>query len=167
MTALVQPRKLPEKGSGARQQIKHCSHRTDTMEGGPLALRPDKPLPPDPPSTATSLPMSDMQTPSEKSRSSSRQSVGSSSFAPSEEEKSDTKAPAQLHESSRIREAYSNPSTNTLHTDTFPSPETEKVEYLNEKDFRNIDRYVLLRRLWLTKGTAFCVFRHRIVIRQK
>ena len=82
-----------------------------------------------------------MPNPSEESEVSTKQSIRSSSFARSEEEQSDAKIQDQLHESSRIREAYSNPSMSTLGTDKFSSPETEKVEYFNDKDFRNTDRY--------------------------
>lgn len=141
MTSLARLRKLADQGSGALRQIKWSSARTDTMHRRPLALHPEKPLPPDPPSTIINLPMSEMPTPTEESEVSTKQSIRSSSFAPSEEEESDAKIQAQLHESSRIREAYSNPSVSTLSTDKFTSSETEKVEYFDDKDFRNTDRY--------------------------
>jgi hypothetical protein len=112
----------------------------DTPEPRPLALYPEKPLPPDPPSMVDNLPMSDFHTPSELSESSTPQSIRSSSFAPSEDE-SDLKSQTQLHESSQIRKAYSKPSRDSLRADKGPILETNNVEYFNEKDFRNTDRY--------------------------
>ena len=137
----------------------------DTPEPRPLALYPEKPLPPDPPSMVDRLPMSDFQTSSEVSEPSTPQSIRSSSFAPSEEEP-DTKAHAQLYESSQIRKAYSKPLRGSPQADKGPTPETDIVEHFNEKDLRNTDRY-FFPKTESDVGMAFYVFRHPIVILQR
>jgi len=155
---------MTENGSGRPQQITSLPIPMDTLHRRPLALYPEKPLPPDPPSMVHQLPMSDFQTSSEVSEPSTPQSIRSSSFAPSEEEP-DTKAQTQLYESSQIRKAYSKPSRGSPRADKGPAPETDSVEHINEKDLRNTDRY-LFPKTASDVGMAFYVFRHPIVILQ-
>ena len=134
------------------------------------------PSPPIHPPILLNLPLSD-QTHSEPAL--SNQSMRTSSFAMSDF--SDTKSSPQPQkeqndqhlESTRIRKAYSRPvlPRNKWRT-AENSPETESVDYFDEMDFRNTDRYLTpfnnKRKEKRSKGliffldTGFYVFQVRI-----
>jgi hypothetical protein len=104
------------------------------------------------------LHLQDHQTPdtltlpmSEQTLSESALSMRTSSFAlsdisdPNQQEKVPPEQQNQQHlESLRIRKAYSQPPRSTWRTPDHPFSETENVDYFDEKDFRNTDRYLSL-----------------------
>jgi hypothetical protein len=94
----------------------------------------------------------------------SSQSMRTSSFAMSDvTDPCPPKLSQQNHESIRIRKAYSRPSSPTrkiLRTTDTSVPETENVDYFDEKDFRNTDRYVrhgesFVDEVWIFTGSEF------------
>lgn len=124
----------------------------------PLSL--PSPLTPPAAGVALNLPMTDLKSTSSELTTTglSNQSMRTSSFAmsdfsdnnddakPCSSPFSSTPPQQQLQhlESTRIRKAYSRPSAprKKWRTTDNPSENTENLDYFDEKDFRNTDRYI-------------------------
>jgi hypothetical protein len=97
------------------------------------ALRPETA-----PDIRLQLPMAE-SAPSEKTGVSA-QSMRTSSFAMSDDDSERAAHHDTQLESSRIRKTYSRPSRSKWRIDDEVIPETETLDYFDEKDFRNTDR---------------------------
>jgi hypothetical protein len=95
----------------------------------------------------------------------STQSMRTSSFAMSDV--SETKSSSQQPDSVRIRNAYSRPLRSRTSALKNPISEPEDVDYHDEKDFRNTDRYKLIQEYSVDVDMVLYLLKRPIVSLQK